>query len=264
MTTRLERNKALVLEAMTSLFQRKDPLAVERLYAAEYIQHNPTIPQGREALAKLVAQLPSAVFYEPGLIIAEGDYVAIHGRIRGWAPSPQVVVDIFRVEGGRLTEHWDVLQDETPVEEAKAGIAMFSPDEATVQAATNRAISEAPVNYDGVLQANLERVFGEHDADRRIEAIRELYAEGAVLYEPHASVSGHAAISEAVTVLLASLPPHFVFRAAGPAVGHNGVGRLQWRAGPPDGPVAVTGTDVALFDNGLIRSLHVFLDPIGA
>src|SRR5688572_11315312 len=112
MSTRSERNKALVLEAMTSLFQRKDPLAVERLYAAGYIQHNPTIPQGSEALAKLVAQLPSAVVYEPGLMIAEGDYVAIHGRIRGWAANPQVVVDIFRIENGRLAEHWDVLQDE--------------------------------------------------------------------------------------------------------------------------------------------------------
>lgn len=261
MSTRSERNKALVLEAMTSLFQRKDPLAVERLYAAGYIQHNPTIPQGSEALAKLVAQLPSAVFYEPGLMIAEGDYVAIHGRIRGWAANPQVVVDIFRIENGRLAEHWDVLQDETPVEAAKAGIAMFSPDEATVQAATNGAILEAPVNYDGLLQANLERVFGEHDAGRRIEAIRELYSKDAVVYEPHATVTGHAAISEAVTALLESLPPHFVFRAAGPAVGHNGVGRLQWLAGPPEGLVAITGTDVATFENGLIRSLHVFLDP---
>jgi len=107
-------------------------------------------------------------------------------------------------------------------------------------------------------------VFGERDAGRRISAIRELYAEDAVLHEPHASVNGRAAISEAVTALLASLPPDFVFRAAGPAIGHNGAGRLQWRSGPPDGPVAVTGTDVALFEGGLIRSLYVFLDPLGA
>ncbi|MBX3438155.1 MAG: hypothetical protein KF861_11740, partial [Planctomycetaceae bacterium] len=58
-----------------------------------------------------------------------------------------------------------------------------------------------------------------------------------------------------------SLPPDFVFRAAGPAVGHNGVGRLNWHAGPPGGPVVVTGTDVAHFEGSLIRTLHVFLDP---
>ena len=124
--------------------------------------------------------------------------------------------------------------------------------------------SEASIDYDGLMQSNLARVFGERDAARRIEAIRELYAKDAVLYEPHASASGRDAISEAVAALLASLPPDFVFSAAGPAVGHHGVGRLRWRSGPPDGPIAVTGTDVALFEGGVIRSLYVFLDPIGA
>jgi hypothetical protein len=46
---------------------------------------------------------------------------------------------------------------------------------------------------------------------------------------------------------LASLPPNFVFTAIGAAVGHHGVGRLRWRSGPPNGPAAVTGTDVARF-----------------
>lgn len=123
---------------------------------------------------------------------------------------------------------------------------------------------ETPINYDGMMQANLARVFGEREAGRRMEAIRELYAEDAVLNEPHASVTGHAAISEAVTALLASLPPNFVFRAAGPAVGHHNVGRLQWRSGPSDGPAAVTGMDVAHFEKGRIRALYVFLDPTGA
>ncbi|MYN01162.1 nuclear transport factor 2 family protein [Pseudoduganella sp. DS3] len=115
-------NKALVLEAMTALFQRRDPAAVAHYYAADYVQHNPGIAQGRQALQDLVGQLSSEVFYEPGLMIAEGDYVAIHGRIRGWAPTPQVVVDIFRIEDGLLAEHWDVLQDEvSPIQFAHDG-----------------------------------------------------------------------------------------------------------------------------------------------
>jgi SnoaL-like domain len=124
--------------------------------------------------------------------------------------------------------------------------------------------SAAPIDFDRLMQANLVRVFGERDAVRRIDAIRELYAQDAELHEPHASAKGHAAISAAVTTLLASLPPNFVFRAAGPAVGHHGVGRLQWSSGPPNGPAAVTGTDVAHFEGSFIRSLHVFLDPTGA
>jgi predicted SnoaL-like aldol condensation-catalyzing enzyme len=122
-------NRALVLEAMTSLFQRRDASAVERLYAVDYIQHNPEIPQGRDALQALVAGLTSDVHYEPGLIVAEGDFVAIHGRIRGWAETPKVVVDLFRVENGRLAEHWDVLQDEVPVANASGGVSMFDPEE---------------------------------------------------------------------------------------------------------------------------------------
>ncbi|WP_223176397.1 nuclear transport factor 2 family protein [Stenotrophomonas cyclobalanopsidis] len=135
---RPERNKALVLEAMTSLFQHHDASAVDRLYAADYVQHNPTIAQGRDALRSLVAALSPEVFYEPGLVIAEGDLVAIHGRIRGWADVPQVVVDLFRVQGGKLAEHWDVLQDEVPATGAAGGISMFDPGERAAAAPSAR------------------------------------------------------------------------------------------------------------------------------
>ena len=126
---RPHRNKALVLDAMTSLFQRHDASAVNRLYAHDYVQHNPQIPQGRDALRKIVETLLPSVYYEPGLVIAEGDLVAIHGRIRGWAKEPQVVVDIFRIEGGMLAEHWDVLQNEVPAASGAAGLSMFDPAE---------------------------------------------------------------------------------------------------------------------------------------
>jgi predicted SnoaL-like aldol condensation-catalyzing enzyme len=131
---RPQRNKALVLEAMTSLFQRRDASAVDRLYVVDYVQHNPNIPQGRDALKATVDSLPEDVFYEPGLIVAEGDFVAIHGRIRAWAERPQVVVDLFRIEGGKLAEHWDVLQDEVPVTAALGRISMFDPEEASLTA----------------------------------------------------------------------------------------------------------------------------------
>ena len=119
------------------------------------------------------------------------------------------------------------------------------------------------IDYNGLMQANLTRVFGERDADRRLVAIRELYAGDAVLYEPDASATGQAAINHSVSKLLSSLPPTFAFTATGPAVGHHGVGRLRWQSGPLNGPVAVTGIDVAHFHGNLIQSLFVFLDPAG-
>jgi hypothetical protein len=92
------------------------------------------------------------------------------------------------------------------------------------------------IDYDGFMQANLARVFGERDASRRMKAIAELYADDATLYEPpDALATGHAAINQAVEALLAQMPPNFVFTAIGPAVGHHGMGRLRWRSGPPNG-----------------------------
>ena len=121
------------------------------------------------------------------------------------------------------------------------------------------------IDYDSLMQANLTRVFCERDASRRIKAVAELYADDATLYEPpDAAATGHEAINQAVEALLANLPPNFAFTAIGPAVGHHGMGRLRWQSGPPDGPAAVTGTDVAQIEGGRIQTLHVFLDPTGA
>ena len=120
------------------------------------------------------------------------------------------------------------------------------------------------IDYNRLMHANLTRVFNERDAGRRIAAIRELYADDAVLYEPDTSAKGHAAISEAVSALLTHLPPNFVFSAEGPAIGHHNIGRLRWRSGPPEGPPAVTGMDVAHFEQGRIHSLYVFLEPTAA
>jgi hypothetical protein len=116
-------------------------------------------------------------------------------------------------------------------------------------------------NYEELMQRNLQKVFSERDPERRLEAIQNIFAADAMLFEPHAAVQGHNAISEAVSTLLNSLPPNFTFTSDGRAVGHHGVARLKWKSGPINGPVAVTGTDVACIENNLIKTLHVFLDP---
>lgn len=149
---------------------------------------------------------------------------------------------------------------------AKSRIAEVAARLMSGEAPAGVAIGASPqtnIDFAAVMHANLERVFGEHSPARRIEAIRELYAPDAILHEPDRSVQGHEAISQAVTELLAHLPSEFVFTPVRPALGHNGVGRLQWTAGPPGGPVAVTGLDVAHIELGLIKTLHVFLDPQG-
>src|SRR5438034_442058 len=120
-----EGSKAIALKAIRGVFIERDARVVQELFAPDYIQHNPTIPNGRDAIAGLLGSLPEGVRYEPGMVAAEGSIVMIHGRYVGWAPEPMVAVDIFRVENGRLVEHWDVMQAEVPAHETKSNIGFI-------------------------------------------------------------------------------------------------------------------------------------------
>jgi predicted SnoaL-like aldol condensation-catalyzing enzyme len=121
-----QRNKTLVLEAFDALFNRRDYATAEKYWSPDYIQHSAHIPPGREGLFGLVRSLPPSMRYENALTTAEGDYVMLHGRFTGIGlPAAWVVVDVVRLEGGRLAEHWDVVQDEATREQSKSGHPMF-------------------------------------------------------------------------------------------------------------------------------------------
>ena len=120
-----EANKTLVSNAMNDLFVRRDASAIRRYFGTPYLQHNPTIPDGADDLPKVIAALPANFKYEPGIIVADGDIVMIHGLYTGWGPKPLVTVDIFRVKDGKLIEHWDVMQEEVPASQTRSGRPMF-------------------------------------------------------------------------------------------------------------------------------------------
>jgi predicted SnoaL-like aldol condensation-catalyzing enzyme len=64
--------------------------------------------------------------YENALIVANGDYVMLHGRFTNIGqPANWIAADIVRIEDGRLAEHWDVIQDEATREESESGLPMF-------------------------------------------------------------------------------------------------------------------------------------------
>ncbi len=124
--TTQEKNKALVLEAFETLFNKRDYLSAERFWSPNYIQHSAHIAPGREGLFNLVKSLPSTLRYEPGLIVAEGDFVIVHGRFSGLGqPVNWIAADILRIKEGILIEHWDVIQDEATREQSKSGLPMF-------------------------------------------------------------------------------------------------------------------------------------------
>ena len=84
-----EQNKTLVLQAFDTLFNKRDYKAAERYWSSNYIQHSAHIAPGRDGLFNLVRSTPPTLKYEPGLIVAENDYVIVHGRFSG-TESPEV------------------------------------------------------------------------------------------------------------------------------------------------------------------------------
>ena len=126
MTATEDANKAFVIEAFDTLFNRRDYAAAEAFWSPDYIQHSAHIAPGRSGLFDLVRSLPPELRYEHQLVVADGDHVMLHGRFSGHGlPANWVVVDVVRIADGKLAEHWDVIQDEVGRDESQSGLPMF-------------------------------------------------------------------------------------------------------------------------------------------
>jgi len=123
------KNKATVLEAFDSLFNRRDYAGAEKFWSPDYIQHSAHIPPGRDGLFNLIKASPPSLRYEHGLIMAAGDFVIVHGRYSNTGlPVNWIVADLVRMENGVLAEHWDVIQNEASKANSKSGLPMFGRD----------------------------------------------------------------------------------------------------------------------------------------
>jgi predicted SnoaL-like aldol condensation-catalyzing enzyme len=122
-----EQNKTFVLDAFETLFNKRDYAGAERYWSPRYAQHSAHIPPGREGLFDLVKNAPATLRYENQMILANGDFLMLHGRFSGLGPGiPNwIVVDIVRLENGLLAEHWDVIEDEATRASSKSGLPMF-------------------------------------------------------------------------------------------------------------------------------------------
>ena len=87
MTESAVNNKAIVLEAFDTLFNRRDYSTAERFWSPDYIQHSAHIAPGRDGLFHIVKSAPDSFSYEPGLSLAEADFVILHGRFSGMGRS---------------------------------------------------------------------------------------------------------------------------------------------------------------------------------
>lgn len=113
-TLRMEKaNKKLVADFYQQLFGDKDVSAIDRYIGSVYVQHNPSLPDGPEALKAGATQWFKGAPKEKidiQHLAADGNLVFIHLRSKT-GDKVNSVIDIFKVENGKITEHWDVIQE---------------------------------------------------------------------------------------------------------------------------------------------------------
>jgi predicted SnoaL-like aldol condensation-catalyzing enzyme len=124
-TRAFKNNKELITAYLKVLFTERDRQAAEQFWDKNMLQHNPGMPDGLDVLRGLLGKIGPEFRYEQGAVMEQDDLVMVHGRYTGWGPKPMVAVDIFRIENGKVVEHWDVMQEEVPADKSANGHAMF-------------------------------------------------------------------------------------------------------------------------------------------
>ena len=109
-----EANKKIVIDFYEKGLNQKDFEAAAKHFGPRYIQHNPTAADGPEGFQRLVTFLKEKFPNSKSEIkraVAEGDYVVLHVHsVREPGQRGRAIVDIFRLENGKIVEHWDVIQ----------------------------------------------------------------------------------------------------------------------------------------------------------
>ena len=118
-------NSQIVANYLDIVFNQRDLAKAETFWADDMIQHNPQMPNGLDVLRGFITNPDPNPKYEMGVIMEKGDMVMVHGKYTGWAGKDMIAVDIFRLENGKVVEHWDVMQEEVPADKAVNGHAMF-------------------------------------------------------------------------------------------------------------------------------------------
>ena len=114
-----------IVAYLQAVFNEKNLAAAEKFWAGKMIQHNPTMPNGLEVLRDFIRHADPKLKYEPGKILSDGDIISIHGRYHNWGGKTMIAADYFRLENGKVVEHWDVMQEDVPAAQSVNGNSMF-------------------------------------------------------------------------------------------------------------------------------------------
>ena len=249
-------NKAIVIEALNHLFNERDVSVLDDYWSDDYIQHNPTLPNGTEALAGFVSSANENLSAEFGTVVADGDFVFAYMRYTFPDGTIMIGADIFRLEGGLLVEHWDVLQPEVPSSETASGNAMFpittelsiNPEEVSEQdAAVMAALEDANKR---IFAAGFGGLFGKGD----LSVVETFWSEDYTQHNPTLPNGRDALVAVASSFNGESTAEFGVLAAEGDLV----FGHMRYNL-PGIGTVVVV--DVLRFENGLMTQHWDVIQP---
>jgi predicted SnoaL-like aldol condensation-catalyzing enzyme len=175
----------IVVAATERLFTQHDPSAVDDLFGPVYVQHSALAPDGVDGLRGLVARLTDANGYELVTVIADGELAVTQGVFTGFAPVPLVGFDVWRVQGGRIVEHWDALApagDHSGPGRAHADRSLTESSAALVESWVRKALVDGHVDADDPRSPDLV----EHDPRPALGldyvALHTVIADGDLVY----------------------------------------------------------------------------------
>jgi len=187
--------------------------------------------------------IPATLKYEPGLIVAEGDFVIVQGRFTGMdLPVNWIAADVLRIESSVSISQSIVRETEI----------IYGPK-------IPKRKSEFMTTPSELLMRNFNEIFIELDHIKRAALLTEYYVEDCLWIHPGGRIVGRDGINEAASAIRKHFP-EYRYRVTSELQTMYNVATCRWGSGMPGQSFHYTGTDFLEERDGRVTRLYTFID----